>query len=93
MNNEQVMPIVNTIVAAIVTAVITSDQFKAAVAAITHEKINEEDSLIMFDNEAFKEAVERIIEENNEIGSDSKLERRVKDIVADMSFTTEASRY
>jgi len=93
MNNDQVMPIVNTIVAAIVTAVITSDQFKAAVAAITHEKINEEDALIMFDNEAFKDAVERIVSDMDDGSSNSRFEDKVKSIVADMSFSTSAERY
>lgn len=108
MNNDQIQPLINAVVAAIVTAVVTSDQFKVAVKhaigdtdgvdydspefeAAVNRIINEEDSLIMFDNDKFKEAVTDVIKQYHE--DDNQFEDRVKNVVADMSFTTEASRY
>jgi len=104
MNNEQVTPIINTLVAAIVTAVVTSDAFKGAVADIVlkestatnydsdefkdavHAIINEEDSLIMFDNDKFKEAVDERIQKYD-------FDDIIKDVVSNMSFSVEVSRY
>jgi hypothetical protein len=102
---EQLKIIVNALVSAIVTSEVfqaavkhevghaaraevnfATDEFRDAVRTIANEVINEEDSLIMFDNEKFKRAVHDILE-------DFSFKDTIEDVVGNMSFNVEVSRY
>jgi hypothetical protein len=85
---EQIRAIVNSLAVLIVG----TDVFKAAVLHICNERINEEDTLIGFENEKFTEAVERII---TDYDFDEKLDNlssdRIERVVKNMSFDINVS--